>query len=108
MFVHPDSFVDHKQIWNGFSDMEHELWWQFNEFYTTFDGVPVHIIRYEDMLTDPKYAFTELMKFVLNERDLSGRVIEKIIDIATEGKAPQFYQPKGVKTIEKLQLFPPE
>lgn len=41
--------------------------------------IPVHIIRYEDILQQPYNAFSSLIKFILNVDDLAGTTIEKYI-----------------------------
>ena len=45
-------------------------------------NIPVHIIRFEDLLPRPQETLTDLMRFLLCEKNLKGRVIEKYIELA--------------------------
>jgi len=54
----------------------------------------VHIIRYEDILGNPKVTMMKLMKFVLCNPDLEGTIIEKYIDLTVKEKAPEIYKPR--------------
>lgn len=81
------------------------MWRDFHEYWLK-SGVPTHIIRYEDMCKRPRYAMTELMKFMFKMDSLEGTVIGKYVDLATEVAAPQKYKPRAGKTgaanIDKL------
>jgi len=44
----------------------------------------VHVIRYEDIVLQPKPTLMELMKFILNVRDLDGTKVERYIDLAVQ------------------------
>lgn len=46
--------------------------------------IPRHIIRYEDLVNDPKTALSGLCKFLLNVDDLTGTKVLKNIDSAVE------------------------
>ena len=44
--------------------------------------IPVHIIRYEDIVQKPEPTMSDLMKFILNVETLKGTKIEKYIKLA--------------------------
>ena len=44
--------------------------------------IPVHIIRYEDIVQKPEPTMADLMKFILNVETLEGTKIEKYIKLA--------------------------
>jgi hypothetical protein len=50
--------------------------------------MPVHVIRYEDMVKRGRYAMTELMKFMYKLEDIEGTVIGQYVNMATEVAAP--------------------
>jgi len=69
------------------------VWKDFHDFWLGA-SIPVHIIRYEDIVSNPKYAMTELLKFVLNVESLAGTRIEKYIALGTSIESPQVYKPR--------------
>lgn len=55
----------------------------------------MHIIRYEDILGNPKQAMMKLMRFILNDTSsLEGTVIERYVDLTVQEKAPEIYKPR--------------
>ena len=87
--------------------MELTVWRDFYNFWLNVD-VPVHWIRFEDMVTNPNWVMTEAMKFLLEVEDLSGTVIEKIIDIVFAGKTPTAYEPRNGKLNQNLENYRPD
>jgi hypothetical protein len=69
------------------------VWKDFHEYWMN-SKIPVHFIRFEDLLTNPKPNLMNLMRFILNESNLDGTVIEKYIDLAVKEKAPEVYKPR--------------
>jgi hypothetical protein len=49
------------------------------------------------MCKRPRYAMTELMKFMFKMDNLEGTLIGKYVDLATEVAAPQKYKPRAGK-----------
>jgi hypothetical protein len=47
------------------------VWKDFHDFWLRAK-VPVHIIRYEDILISPAEVMNELLKFILNVKTLEG------------------------------------
>jgi len=56
------------------------VWYDFYKFWTNA-SIPVHFIRFEDILSDPKGVFTGVMQFLLNSKNIKGRAVEKYIDL---------------------------
>ena len=79
--------------WTEFIEQEIAVWKDFYDFWLNAK-IPVHVIRYEDIVLNPNYAMTHLMKFILNEDDISGTRIEKFIKLGTQEKAPEVYKPR--------------
>lgn len=69
-------FATFESHWNEFIEQEITVWKDFHEFWMRAK-IPVHIIRYEDILQQPFNAFSSLIKFILNVDDLTGTTIEK-------------------------------
>lgn len=69
------------------------MWKDFHDFWMN-SKVPVHIIRYEDILGDPKAVMMKLMRFILNESSLEGTQIERYVEMAVKQKAPEVYKPR--------------
>ena len=68
--------------------------------------IPVHIVRFEDILCNTKPTMMNLMKFILNEQNLDGTQIERYIDLTVQEKAPEVYKPRSGqinKNIDKYQ-----
>lgn len=59
------------------------MWKDFHEFWLK-SRVPVHLIRFEDILNEPKETMMDLFKFVLNSKEVKGTNIETLIDLAIE------------------------
>jgi hypothetical protein len=67
--------------------------------------VPVHLIRYEDILGEPKATMMKLMRFVLNEPNLEGTRIERYVELAVQEKAPEVYKPRQGTVNSNLAKF---
>jgi hypothetical protein len=73
-----EKFAEH---WTQFISQEISVWKDFHEFWIKAK-VPVHIIRFEDMLQQPADTLHSLMKFILNVKSIDGTQIAKYIDLA--------------------------
>jgi hypothetical protein len=63
--------------------MEITVWKDFTKFW--FESkIPVHIIRYEDILERPTEALGDLMKFILRVPTIEGTRMESYINIASD------------------------
>ena len=91
--MHPGDFGKFEKDWGEFIEQEITVWKDFHEFWLQ-SKIPVHLIRYEDILNDPKPTMVKLFKFILNTSHIEGTVIEKYIDLAVSEKAPEIYKPR--------------
>ena len=91
--VHNEDYAKFIEQWTEFIEQEITVWKDFHEFWLSAK-VPVHIIKYEDILGNPKQAMMELMKFLLLNPNLEGTAIERYIDLALKEKAPEIYKPR--------------
>ena len=58
-------FVKFNREWSEFIEEEITVWRDFINFWLGC-GIPTHIIRYEDILSNPNETLDELMKFVFS------------------------------------------
>lgn len=91
-----EDFVNFQKQWFEYVENEITVWRDFHEFWLNSD-MPVHVIRYEDMVKRGRYAMTELMKFMFKMEDIEGTVIGQYVNLATEVAAPQKYVPRAGK-----------
>ena len=83
------------------------MWGKYHQWWLD-EGSPVHIIRYEDLLSDPERVLKHCMEFVLSQKDISGTKIEQYIKLATKDGAPMIYSPRSGKTGKNLALYSPD
>lgn len=89
-------FAKFPSYWTEFIEQEINVWKDFHEFWLNAK-IPVHVIRYEDIVLNPAYALRHLMQFILCQDDITGTRIEKYIEMGVKEKAPEVYKPrKGV------------
>jgi hypothetical protein len=58
---------------------------------------PIHIVRYEDLVTNPRETYSGIFKFFLDMEDITGTNVERRIDevIAMGSNASRIYQTKA-------------
>ena len=91
--MHNEDYKKFASHWNEFIEQEITVWKDFHDFWLRAK-IPVHLIRFEDILTSPKPTMTDLFKFILNTPSLEGTLIERYIDLAVREKAPEVYKPR--------------
>jgi len=90
---------DHKEF-NPYFDMfisqEISVWRDFHSYWMDPDPmIPTFIVRYEDLLSDPKETLMSLFSFLLNEKSLTGTLIEALIDKHTKkDEKKEVYKPR--------------
>ena len=93
--------------WAEFIQQEISVWKDFHDFWLKAK-IPVHVIRYEDIVLAPKPTLIELFKFVLNVNTLEGTRIEQYVELACREKAPEVYKPRKGKVNNNVAKFKPE
>lgn len=88
-----EDFSKFPKHWSEFIEQEIAVWKDFHNFWINA-SIPVHIIRYEDIVLRPKYAMANLMQFILNVDSIAGTKIEKFIELGIQEKAPEVYKPR--------------
>lgn len=82
------------------------MWKDFHEFWLK-TNIPVHVIRYEDIVLQPRPVLTELLKFILNVQSLEGTLVERYIELACQEKAPEVYKPRKGRVNANMAKFKP-
>jgi len=84
----------------GYFDMfvsqEISVWRDFHSYWIDPEPlIPTYIVRYEDLLSDAENTLMGLFRFLLNERDLEGTLIEALIQKHTKkGIKKEVYKPR--------------
>lgn len=63
------------------------MWKDFHDFWLNAK-IPVHIIRYEDIVNIPFQTLKSLLEFILNVEDISGTKVEHFLKIAVNEASP--------------------
>ena len=63
------------------------MWKDFHDFWINAK-IPVHIIRYEDIVAKPEPTLKSLLEYILNIQDISGTKLEHYLKIAVKEASP--------------------
>lgn len=103
-----EDFKKYSEEWDTFVKNEASVWSDYHKFWMS-SSIPVHVIKFEDLLTDPEPVLESLLSFVLDSKDLSGTRVARHIEMAVaEKKAPQKYKPREGKINTNLNKFSKE
>ena len=80
--ISEDAYLRFSNCWADYAEQEMLVWNNFYKFWLE-SKIPVHIIRYEDLMTKAEPTLTDLMKFILNVDTLENTRIEQHIKMAT-------------------------
>ena len=54
------------------------VWKDFHDFWVN-SKIPVHIIKYEDIVQSPEPTLKSLLEFILNVKDISGTKVDNYL-----------------------------
>lgn len=100
-------FVSYKSWWEGYLKNEITVWRDFHNFWMKQD-VPIHIIRYEDLVARPGEIMPDLMRFVFGTKDIDGTLLESYINIAVAEGAKKTYKPRVGKANANMDKYTQE
>ncbi|CAM9650064.1 unnamed protein product [Ectocarpus sp. 12 AP-2014] len=66
--LHDAVYEEFQEFWDGMIRNEMKVWERFNTYWLS-RRVPVHVVRYEDLLSDPEATLLSLVAFI---HDMSG------------------------------------
>ena len=93
-----DEFDKSKPLFDQFLSEQITLWRDFYSYWMDEPLIPTYIVRFEDLLSDTKNTLLGMFRFMLNEEDLEGTLIETLIEHHTKSKAmKQVYKPRKGK-----------
>lgn len=104
MSIADNDFEKFHTHWGEFIQQEITVWKDFHDFWLKAK-IPVHIIRYEDLVLQPASTLTDLIKFILNVRTLEGTRVEKYVALACQESAPEIYKPRKGKVNGNMAKF---
>ena len=102
--VSDDTYVKFSNAWDGYIKQEITVWSDFISWWLK-SKIPVHIVRFEDILESPKDTLTSLMKFILCVPTIENTIIEQYIGLACKQAAPQVYKPRKGKINANLDKY---
>ena len=89
-----------------FVSQEITIWRDFHSYWMDEPMIPTYVIRYEDLLSNKKDTLLGLFRFLLNEKDLEGTLIEALIEHHTKSKTlKQVYKPRKGKANCNKHLY---
>jgi hypothetical protein len=91
-------------MWSEFIQQDVTVWKDFHEFWLNAK-IPVHIVRYEDIVTAPEPTLKSLLEFILNVEDLAGTKVHQYLKIAVGEQSPQIYKPRVGKVNGNFDKF---
>ena len=68
-------YANYPALWAEWIRLEISVWKEFHDFWLKAK-IPVHIIRYEDIVQKPEPTMVDLVKFILNVESIEGTKIE--------------------------------
>lgn len=71
-------FLQFHHYWDEFIQQEITVWRDFHMFWMKAK-IPVHIVRYEDIMKTPVETMTSLMQFIFNVTTLQGTLLSSYI-----------------------------
>mmetsp|Transcript_1893 Transcript_1893/g.3289 ORF Transcript_1893/g.3289 Transcript_1893/m.3289 type:complete len:310 (-) Transcript_1893:29-958(-) len=98
-------FIKFKSEWSQFLQQDISVWKDFHDFWLN-STVPLHIVRYEDLVSDPSSTLENLFKFLLNTKEIEGTVVQKMIALAVaDASPPEIYKPRQAKINGSFDKF---
>ena len=91
--IHDNDFQKYPQLWSEFIQQDITVWKDFHDFWVNAK-IPVHIIRYEDIVSSPEPTLKSLLEFILNTKDISGTKVHHFLKLAVSEQSPQIYKPR--------------
>ena len=89
-----------------FLSQEIVAWRDFYAYWMDQPMIPTYIVRYEDLVSDTKNTLQDLFKFLLNQEDLDGTLIETLIEYHTKSKSlKEVYKPRKGKINGNKDLY---
>ena len=69
------------------------IWYEFHKYWTTAKKA-VHVIRFEDLISNKREVISELLKFIFMVPSIEGTRLEAYMNLVLKEEAPQIYKPR--------------
>lgn len=79
--ISDEDYMKFPKLWGEFIDQDTTVWKDFHDFWLNAK-IPLHIIRYEDIVSNPEPALRGLLEFILNVDSIVGTKVEQYLKIA--------------------------
>ena len=83
-----------KDAWEDFITQEAEIWRKFYDFWMLGANIPTFLVRYEDLIQNPKKILSDVVKFMLNNSNIEGTLIENLITREAKKYKELYYSQK--------------
>ena len=85
--IQDSDFSKFAPTWAEFIEQDITVWKDFHEFWVNAK-IPVHIIRYEDIVANPEPTLKGLLEFILNVPSIAGTKVEHYLKLAVSETSP--------------------
>lgn len=59
--------------------LEMTVWKDYYEYWLTKKDIPVHLVRYEDILEEPYKYLKQVLEFMLEVDDITGSKVDRYL-----------------------------
>jgi hypothetical protein len=80
------------QPWDEFLRNEIQVWKKFVDYWMVEPVIPTYVVRYEDLIEDPRSTLKDLFKFLLNVEKVNGTLIDTLIKQETTELKQEYYR----------------
>ena len=85
--IEDNDFNKFPKVWGDFVTQDISVWKDFHDFWLNAK-IPVHIIRYEDIVQTPEPTLKSLLEFILNVENIKDTKLEHFLKIAVKEASP--------------------
>lgn len=85
--IQDEDYEKFNLLWAEFVEQDITVWKDFHQFWINAK-IPVHIVRYEDIVSNPKQPLLKLLEFILNVPSIEGTQVEEFLNIAVKEASP--------------------
>jgi len=94
-----------ESLFQKFAVKNISIWRDWVLYWVKKKKIPLHFIRYEDLLSDPEPVLKRTLEFIMGVPDISGTRLERYVKTAVSEKSPQMYVPRQGKVNANMHLF---
>lgn len=92
------------QKWDMYVRQEITVWNEFHMYWLN-TGIPVFLVSYEELSSNPEPILKKLLEFVLNVDDITGTTVHQYLKQAVKEEPPKVYTPREGKINSNRSRF---